>query len=1344
MNSRPFFLHRWFQVIAFAAALALASAADATTLTVTNNTDDPVTPAAGSLRRVIADSISGDTIQFAPEVNGAIILGGTEIALDKSLAIEGPGAANLAISANGLSRIFSVSANVTVALSGLTMRDGQAAAGLDGADGDQVSSYNGHPGVAGGDGGAILNAGNLAIENCHFSSNHAGQGGVGGNGTPNPTTYNGVGGRGGIGGSGGAIFQNAGRLSALNCVFEDNHAGVGGWPGTTASTNTFIDPSVRPRGGLGGDGGAISSRSSENPSQQPENFAVFLAGCLFQSNSAGEGGSGTHFGGHGGTGGNGGAVSLANGEGIIEGTTFSNNQGGSGGSVLVVGVGGGSGGSGGAIALLSGTLRVNLSTLHNNQAGSGGFTEFWQTGLPPVGGNGGGAYSAGNLFLTSCTISGNRSGGPGSPGPSETPQPGMGGGIAQQGGGAAKIYLRNSIVATNSGTTNSLFYSDLYATVTSLGHNLIGILDGGAGIVSGTNGDLAGSKTTPLDPRLGALGNNGGLTPTQALLANSPASEAGDDALTGTDQRGLPRLHGSHVDIGAFEGQTNGFFEFSAAAGTIAENGGSYTLTVSRTGILEGSASVHYRTTTGTAGSNDFTSTEGTLDFASGVTTQSIIIPITNDDLSEPDESFTVTLEGTETGSLGTVIEHVVTIAANDVGIFAFAVPTTSVNEDAGVIQVVVQRSGGTGSPMSVAYSPSSGTATAGSDFVLADGVLNFAAGETEKSIAVAIGNDPDIELTEAFTITLANPVGGAVLGATSMHTVSIDSEDGRGQIAFGSAASTVAETAGTATISVLRSGALTNPMSVNYATASGSATAGSDFTTTSGTLTFAPGETEKQIAVPITNDADLENDETFTVTLSGAGITGDAVLGTQKTHTVTIQSEDQILLSFENSEAATGETGGGILVNVRRTGILDGTVSVAYATAGGTATSGVDFSPVSGTLTFPSGNALQTIFIPVADDPNTEPSETFSVALSSPAGGAILGAAPTLTVTVTDNDPTPLAMKAGFHGLASRVDAEDLGGLKVNTTARHGITGTLQIAGHTYRLNGRLGDAGEITKTFKVRTGGQTVQRTLNLKVGNGGKKIFGTFEFETGVHYDITADRDVVTTRQAPLPSAARYNAMLGAESPAALHGFLVANVRPTGSVALSATLPDGKTVTATAHVSEEGGLAIFIPSYAGKVGYLAGQAQITSGQNLPLEATLSWKKPPFAAETVPVALNLAGAPYTARTSNIRILDDFEATGGAGEVRLSEGGLSGSLSSAFLLMPSNKTFVPPTLLQLRLSVRPTTGVFTGSFVHPDGKRHAFTGLCIQQTGETPDIAEGLFKNPTAPGLVELLPAAH
>ena len=133
--------------------------------------------------------------------------------------------------------------------------------------------------------------------------------------------------------------------------------------------------------------------------------------------------------------------------------------------------------------------------------------------------------------------------------------------------------IRNTIVAGNIGTV-----PDVAAPFVSQGHNLIGRSDGSNGFTNGVNGDLVGTAATPLNARLGELSDNGGLTRTHALLAGSPALDAGDNcvfnftcvptygfALTTDQRRGVfsRQVDGpdadttATVDIGAFEAQVS-------------------------------------------------------------------------------------------------------------------------------------------------------------------------------------------------------------------------------------------------------------------------------------------------------------------------------------------------------------------------------------------------------------------------------------------------------------------------------------------------------------------------------------------------------------------------------------------------------------------------------------------------------------------------------------------------------------------------------------------------------------------------------------------------------------------
>src|SRR5262249_21382104 len=107
------------------------------------------------------------------------------------------------------------------------------------------------------------------------------------------------------------------------------------------------------------------------------------------------------------------------------------------------------------------------------------------------------------------------------------------------------------------------------------------------------------------------------------------------------------------------------------------------------------------------------------------------------------------------------------------------------------------------------------------------------------------------------------------------------------GALQFGNPTYSVNENGGTASITVTRTNGSAGAVSVNYATSNGTATAGSDYTATNGTLSFADGETSKTFTIPITNDSVVEGNETINLALSNP--TGGASLGGQSSAVLTI-----------------------------------------------------------------------------------------------------------------------------------------------------------------------------------------------------------------------------------------------------------------------------------------------------------------------------------------------------------------------------------------------------------------------------------------------------------------------
>jgi len=336
-------------------------------------------------------------------------------------------------------------------------------------------------------------------------------------------------------------------------------------------------------------------------------------------------------------------------------------------------------------------------------------------------------------------------------------------------------------------------------------------------------------------------------------------------------------------------------------------------------------------------------------------------------------------------------------------------------SEKDGFIDVVVTLSAASTLQVSVEYTTAGRTAGYGYpdyDFTFTNGKLVFAPGVVTQTIRVPINDDAVVEGMEFFHMRLSNAVNGVITDETVMLGV-VDNDviaDSANRANLSVRDVVVDAGAGTAVFTVLLDKATSAPFSVAYSTQSGTALAGSDFTAASGSLSFAAGETVKQVVVALPPVGAAESAEMFSLNLgalsgSGAGAvriadgSGEAIIGRNGQTPVATP-----FVSVSNPVAGEGDGYVDFVVSLSAPGLQQ--VSVEYSTRDIVAGYGYpdyDFDFLSGTLVFAPGVTTQTIRVAINNDNVAEPAETFALALSSPTNAVITH--PYGIATIVDND---------------------------------------------------------------------------------------------------------------------------------------------------------------------------------------------------------------------------------------------------------------------------------------------------------------------------------------------------
>ncbi len=441
-------------------------------------------------------------------------------------------------------------------------------------------------------------------------------------------------------------------------------------------------------------------------------------------------------------------------------------------------------------------------------------------------------------------------------------------------------------------------------------------------------------------------------------------------------------------------------------------------------------ASVKFSTRDGTAKSGeDYTATSKTVEFAAGETSKTVAVPLVSDDKAEPDKTFTVHLS--EAAGLAVLDgEGTGTIVDDD------ALPTVSISdarasESAGKLEFALAFNKSVQGAVSVDFSTSDGTAKSGEDYTATSKTVEFAAGETSKTVAVPVADDDMVEFDETLKASLSNPTGATILDGEGTGTIVND--DLPLLTVRGSSApeGEMLEYALTLSAPVSKSvsvfcrsrynpiPALQNPRAYRLAKR------GEDYVYHAGEdIVFAPGETAKTYRVQTLEDQTDEPEEAVIMSCSRlnnarfASLPSSAACpwrtcgarGCADCSTITDNDADA---EISLSDISVSESAGVATVSGKLSVRSERRILVNWGTRPGTAESGKDFEPKGSLKSFsPWWNAgLHGVSfqVPIIDDDRAEPDETFTVWVTGRDGVSIADGE--ATVTIVDNDEAPKAI---------------------------------------------------------------------------------------------------------------------------------------------------------------------------------------------------------------------------------------------------------------------------------------------------------------------------------------------
>lgn len=490
-------------------------------------------------------------------------------------------------------------------------------------------------------------------------------------------------------------------------------------------------------------------------------------------------------------------------------------------------------------------------------------------------------------------------------------------------------------------------------------------------------------------------------------------------------------------------------------------------------------------------GGSDYDSTSATLRFEPGETEQTFTVSVNGDTVGETDETFNVVLSK----PIGAVIadgQAIGTIENDDEPPMLPEVSiadASTIEGNAGVTSVAltITLSEASKLPVSMNYATADDTANDGEDYVAASGAVTFSPGQTSKTVSIVVLGDTQFEPDETLTVSLSNIKNAALDKADAELTIVNDDLSGPGLTIVDASVSEGSAGSRLLSFGIELSATSSATVTVDYATIDGtaiasglSATGGVDYVAASDSLTFAPGETYKQVDVTVYGDTLNEADETITVELFNG--VGASVVDPQAVGTI-VNDDAAPSITIEDVSLLEGAAGTKMATFAVSLAPSSGrSVSVNFYTSNGTALSGSDYVTASGTLTFEPGETSGLVSVTINGDLLSEADELFYVNLSGAQNASIND--DLASGTVLSDDALPLitiddvALLEGDAGTTNALFTVSLSAssgqdITVDWTTSNGTATSVQ---DFTALNGvLLFQAGTVTRTISIPVKGDT-----------------------------------------------------------------------------------------------------------------------------------------------------------------------------------------------------------------------------------------------------------------------------